>query len=100
MGRRMAKQKYYVVWKGRKTGIFTTWTECSVQVTGFTRAEYKSFESCETAEAAFQSVYEEYKGKRVPMLSPAMLKLIGKPVEDNYCVDASCIGNPVRDSIE
>jgi len=62
----MPKQKYYVVWKGRKTGVFTTWQECSAQVTGFTGAEYKSFENYEAANAAFQSAYDEYKGKRVP----------------------------------
>lgn len=90
----MPKQKYYVVWKGRKTGVFTTWQECSAQVTGFTGAEYKSFENYEAARAAFQSAYDEYKGKRVPTVSPATLKLIGKPVEDSYCVDASCIGYP------
>ena len=51
----MPKQKYYVVWKGHKTGVFTTWQECSAQVTGFNGAEYKSFENYEAANAAFQS---------------------------------------------
>ena len=90
----MPKQKFYVVWKGRKTGVFTTWQECSAQVTGFNGAEYKSFENLEAAEIAFKSAYEEYKGIRVPTLSPAMLEIIGKPIEDSYCVDASCIGYP------
>jgi ribonuclease HI len=90
----MGKPKYYVVWKGRKTGIFTTWKDCSDQVTGFTGAEYKSFENYEAAKAAYQSTYDEYKGKRISSLSPDMLKIIGKPVEESYCVDASCIGNP------
>jgi ribonuclease HI len=90
----MPKQKYYVVWKGRKPGVFTTWQECSAQVTGFNGAEYKSFENREAAEAAYKSEYEEYKGIRVPTLSPAMLEIIGKPIEDSYCVDASCIGYP------
>lgn len=90
----MPKQKYYVVWKGRKTGVFTTWQECSAQVNGFNGAECKSFENREAAEAAYQSEYEEYKGIRVPTLSPAMLEIIGKPIEDSYCVDASCICYP------
>lgn len=90
----MPKQKFYVVWKGRNTGVFTTWQECSAQVTGFNGAEYKSFENLEAAEIAFKSAYEEYKGIRVPTLSPAMLEIIGKPIEDSYCVDASCIGYP------
>ena len=90
----MPKQKYYVVWKGHKTGVFSTWQECAAQVTGFNGAEYKSFENLEAAEIAFKSAYEEYKGIRVPTLSPAMLEIIGKPIEDSYCVDASCIGYP------
>lgn len=90
----MAKPKFYVVWKGREPGVYTTWQECSAQVTGFNGAEYKSFENLELAEEAYQARYEDFKGKRVPTLSPAMLELIGKPVEDSYCVDASCIGNP------
>ena len=31
----MAKTKFYVVWKGRKTGIFNTWEACSAQVSGY-----------------------------------------------------------------
>ena len=83
----MPKQKYYVVWKGRKTGVFTTWQECSAQVTGFNGAEYKSFENREAAEIAFKSAYEEYKGIRVSTISPAMLDIIGKPIEERYNVN-------------
>lgn len=49
----MGKQKYCVIWKGCKTGVFSTWQECSAQVIGFNEAEYKSFENCEVAEAAY-----------------------------------------------
>ena len=50
----MAKKKFYVVWKGRKTGIFTTWSECEAQVKGFTGARFKSFPTEAEAKAAFQ----------------------------------------------
>ncbi|MFK7803324.1 MAG: viroplasmin family protein [Anaerolineae bacterium] len=46
-------KKYYVVWKGRETGIFTTWPECKSLVDGFTDARYKSFPTLEEAESAF-----------------------------------------------
>ena len=36
-------KKYYAVKKGRKTGIYTSWTECKEQVDGFSGAIYKSF---------------------------------------------------------
>ncbi len=90
----MAKMKYFVVWKGRETGIFDTWEKCSAQVTGFTGAEYKSFENRALAEEAFQSTYESYKGKRVTTFHPATMSIIGNPIENSYSVDASCIGNP------
>ena len=48
----MAK-KFYVVWQGRQTGIFTDWTTCKLQVDGFTGARYKSFPTQAEAEAAF-----------------------------------------------
>ena len=47
-------QKFYVVWVGRKTGIFTDWATCKTQIDKFTGAKYKSFENRAEAEAAFQ----------------------------------------------
>jgi ribonuclease HI len=47
--------KYYVVWQGKETGIFTDWNTCNKQVKGFAGAKYKSFKTRIEAEAAFQS---------------------------------------------
>ncbi len=52
LGDNVAK-KFYVVWKGRETGIFTTWAECKSLVDGFAGARYKSFPTREEAESAF-----------------------------------------------
>jgi ribonuclease HI len=90
----MAKQKYYVVWKGRKTGIFSTWDECSAQVNGFTGAEYKSFESRSAAETAYHGIYADYKGTSIRSLTAPTFSASGEPEAESYCVDASCIGNP------
>lgn len=49
--------KYYVVWQGRKPGIFTDWNSCKAQVDGFAGAKYKSFKTLAEAEAAFQGRY-------------------------------------------
>ncbi|HMD90761.1 MAG TPA: ribonuclease H family protein [Anaerolineaceae bacterium] len=89
----MTNQKYYVVWNGRKTGIFNSWAEASAQVTGFPNAQYKSFESRAAAEKAFQSDYAEYKGKHIPNLSQKRLLEIGRPITDSYSVDAACNGS-------
>ena len=51
----MAKQKYYVVWQGRKTGIFTDWPSTQASVAGFSGASHKSFLTRAEAEAAYQA---------------------------------------------
>ena len=58
----MPKQnKFYVVWKGRKRGIFSSWKECSAQVSGYTDAQFMAFESRALAEQAFHGRYEDYR---------------------------------------
>jgi len=88
----MAKQKYYVVWKGRAPGIYTSWAECEAQVKGFAGAEYKSFGSQAAAEAAYDGAYQEYEGK----LSTNQQWLFAptKPILPSICVDAACSGSP------
>ena len=88
----MAKQKYYVVWKGRKPGIYSSWAECEAQVKGFPEAEFKSFPSRDMAEAAFRGEYDNYKGK--PGTNQQWLFASTKPVIPSICVDAACSGSP------
>jgi ribonuclease HI len=47
-------QKYYVVWNGRKTGIFDNWPSTLASVDKFTGAKYKAFPSRAEAEQAFR----------------------------------------------
>lgn len=42
--------KYYAVKKGRKVGVYTSWDECKSQVSGFSGAVYKAFDSKEEAD--------------------------------------------------
>ncbi|MBE0672906.1 MAG: ribonuclease H family protein [Anaerolineales bacterium] len=88
----MPKQKYYVVWKGRKTGIFTTWAECEKQVKGFVGAQYKAFENEIDAEAAYFANYDDYKGK--PSSSGKWRTASIQPLLPSICVDAACSGAP------
>ena len=87
------KQKFYVVWEGRKRGVFTTWADCSAQVTGYPDAKYKSFPNKAFAEEAFQGDYEDYKGQDVQG-SQAWLFMVDGPILESYSVDAACAGNP------
>jgi ribonuclease HI len=90
----MARPKFYVVWKGRRRGLFTSWAECEKLVKGFVGAQYKAFDSREEAEFAFKAGYDEVKGR------PASLgkwKLASaKPRLPALCVDAACSGSPGR----
>lgn len=42
---------YYAVRKGRKPGIYRSWDECKMEVTGFKGAEYKKFDNRQEAES-------------------------------------------------
>ena len=94
----MAKQKYYVVWNGVTPGIYTSWTECQLQVKGYDSAKYKSFDNREEAERAFASSPYAYIGKNAkkktadsptpPDTLPAAV------IENSLAVDAACSGNP------
>ncbi len=92
----MAKKKFYVVWKGNKTGVFTSWDICKKHISNFKGAQYKSFLSKEAAEEAFKGNYEDYKGKdtKSVQLSGEALKKYGKPIIPSISVDAACAGNP------
>ena len=90
----MARQKYYVVWKGRKTGIFTSWADCEKQVKGFVGAQFKAFESSVEAEAAYLANYDDYIGR---VSSSGRWKTASlKPSLPSVCVDAACNGSPGR----
>jgi ribonuclease HI len=49
----MAK-KFYVVWRGEKTGVFDDWPTTLALVDGFAGAQYKSFPTRAEADAAFR----------------------------------------------
>lgn len=54
----MAKKHFYVVWNGRKNGIYLDWEECEKQVSKFSNAGFKK---CSTMEEA-QALYHEKTG--------------------------------------
>jgi len=94
----MAKQKFYVIWKGHKTGVFTSWNVCKKHIKDFKGAQYKSFVSKTEAEKAQKGKYEDYIGKNTKkeQLSEAELKRLGQPMLQSLSVDAACAGNPGR----
>ena len=93
------KQKYYVVWKGVTPGIYTSWTDCQLQIKGFEGALYKSFTNEDEAKEAltaspydyFQTKTKKNANKRPDGLSITLPKEV---LENSLCVDAACSGNP------
>lgn len=84
-----SKQKYYVVWVGKKPGVYSTWTDCEAQVKGVVGAKFKAYPSSELAHAAF---------KKPPYWEPeAAMKQIRRAADIPkafLCVDAACSGSP------
>jgi len=76
----MARKKYYVVWVGKKTGVFETWQECKENVHGFPNAKYKSFPSRELA----QKQYDEY---RIENVESKFLGINQENIENNKLID-------------
>ena len=90
----MAGQRYYVVWRGRKAGIYASWPECEAQVKGFAQAQYKAFGSRQEAERALRNSFEQYRGR--PASAQKWLFAPDPPVLPSLCVDAACDGSPGR----
>ncbi|TXK72632.1 viroplasmin family protein [Mesonia sp. HuA40] len=91
------KQKYYVVWQGKKTGIFTSWEDCKAQITGYQGAQYKSFSSFTEAQKAFNKAYDEVKAKAHNKNEPSLEQLERRVKEVDFnalAVDAASSGNP------
>lgn len=90
----MKKNKFYVVWKGQKTGIFNSWEACKKNIQGISGAKYKSFLDKKTAETAFGENYENYIGKKIKTTTIQNVNQYEKPNLYSICVDAACSGNP------
>lgn len=90
------KSKFYVVWKGKRPGVYSTWSDCKAAISGYKGAQYKSFATFDMAKKAYNSDYESYKGKKSSSasLTPEQLQKIGKPNYHSISVDAASSGNP------
>ena len=92
------KKKYYVVWKGVQPGIYTSWTDCQLQIKNFKGALYKSFQTKEEAEKALETPAHLYLNTTVTHTAPSVPADERQLPEgfDLNClaVDAACSGNP------
>ena len=96
------KNKYYVVWRGRLTGIFESWEECKQQTDGFEGAQYKGYPTRKLAEAAHKLNYwqavkqgAENKAQGVGnLILNTQSSTLNSIVVPSLSVDAACSGNP------
>ncbi|HEY4211008.1 MAG TPA: ribonuclease H family protein [Steroidobacteraceae bacterium] len=90
-------KKYYVVWAGRQTGVFTEWPTAQGHVHGFPGARFKSFESRAEAEEAFKAGTPPSAGKRIARDAGSSAPSRALPVDAEglhiYC-DGACDPNP------
>ncbi|MFT5236345.1 MAG: ribonuclease HI [Shewanella sp.] len=93
--------KYYVIWVGRKPGIYTTWDEAKQQVDKYPKAQYKSFKTKVEAQAAFSkgTSAAPYSKSPASASKPKSTTTLTEPVPDSqYDVeiytDGGCEPNP------
>lgn len=98
-------KKFYVVWKGAKTGVFSSWSEVQNHTQGRSDAQFMGFPSKAEAEAAFASTYTKALMKRSlkskPSSSSSKVKKTEQTVSAHsqqadsqiYC-DGACSPNP------
>ena len=91
-----SSKKYYVVWKGRIPGIYSSWAEAKDQIDKFEGAVYKGFEDLDAARQAYESEFGKYVGRSSDSATKNKLtsSTVGKPIKDSIAVDAACSGNP------
>jgi ribonuclease HI len=89
-------KKFYVVWAGRKTGVFTDWPTAHQHVDKFPGAQFKSFATRTEADQAFRSGGPAFAGKRgtakTGARAPAKVHAAASGVQI-YC-DGACEPNP------
>jgi ribonuclease HI len=92
----MGTKKYYVVWEGKETGVFSSWNIVKKLVQGYEGAKYKSFVSKVEADKAIKKNFSDYKGKitKKIALSADEKATYGVPIKNSLTVDAACSGNP------
>ena len=92
----MAKQKFYVVWEGVTPGVYTSWTDCQLQIKGYEGAKYKSYDTREEAERAqatspYANIGKHTKKKHEKESSETLPACV---IDNSLAVDAACSGNP------
>jgi len=85
-------KKYYVIWKGAKTGVFTSWPDVKANIDGRSDAQYMGFTSEQEAQQAFASTYTKALMKR--SLTKKSTNKVGAPANANSNKTLSSTSSP------
>ncbi|KAJ8469909.1 hypothetical protein ONZ45_g16731 [Pleurotus djamor] len=61
-----ARKRFYVVYKGRVPGVYTTWLETHIETTGLSGASHESFASLPMAIEKYHAAEARYELRRLP----------------------------------
>lgn len=70
----MGKIKYYAVYRGRSTGIFTAWNDCLESTRGFSGARFKSFNTEKMAQDWIDSLSRHAPKTKLDSIAPLAMK--------------------------
>ena len=88
-------KKFYVVWAGRRTGVFSDWATTHALVDKFAGARFKSFPTREEAERAFQAgMPRRVSAARKPSTIRAPLATDAEKFDVQIYCDGACEPNP------
>lgn len=57
--KKMQANKYYVVWRGYAPGIYDSWEEAEIQISGYPDASYRAFKTLEAATEAYREGFDK-----------------------------------------
>ncbi|MDB5240306.1 MAG: ribonuclease [Spirosoma sp.] len=85
------KPKFYVVWQGRKPGVYDSWDEAKAQTDGFAKPLFKSFDNKPAALKAYKDKPHAHigLGDKPVARQGKLVELVGNPILDSLVVDAA-----------
>ena len=86
----MHLQKYYTVWAGRRTGVFSSWKQCQRQILGFKGALFKSFQTLPEAKAALNRRYQDRGNNERSPIQTLFQMDDTRPITNSITVSGTC----------
>ncbi len=84
------RPKFYVVWEGRRPGIYTDWGKAEEQIHGYAGARHRAYTTLAEAEAAFAKPYLAREKVFPAVAAPSSSSIDPAAI----AVDAACSGVP------